>query len=915
MKKNPSGAAGFSKLIAIITALGAFSITLTHCARVKKESPRIVLEEGISLPPTSALAWLDETDSPDGAERFISVSSDGITRVWDMYSGLVSVSDGSVSDGPVFDSSVLETVFPVHNPGKIMNLLPAEDGAILLLDTASGKELARYYGFTVTQGGPPEWISVLPNGIYNASLGANSGGGSACLAAEIGGPNSRAYRRYNMARLSGALLRPDLFKETLYAAKAGGKLPETPETLAGLFRDECLPPDVSVSFDNTATPLTLLIKTAAGKGGAGHAALYGRVNGMDIPAGYFDAESSAEKKYSEKGKTCYELNITLGNRAAIPYEELTVSAFNKSDTVESERYKIQLPPLPESGSGNLSDEAAETFSPPRALRALIAAVNAANSGDSRTSGESKDSRESENSRGKVLGECLSLQAEGNLYDNTDVKYLFAGDFTRERFLQTFGEMGKTTGQNDVLVLGINTGARADSGGNLIIMAEKTDKGSQAEISADEILEQAIGLSPAPLLLLFDLENADPNDKLETALLRFRQKMGPKALLASFGPPGEESPLFQTAADLLNGELSGSPLPGGRSSDDKLPGSRSPGAFGEDRYMGAADFIAGAAQALGRVPETARYYDGSARGETFIAFTPKEDFNIADRFLNSGELKFQTMSSGMLKIDRVDKEPIPLIFGNTMVRVLPPGSYIIDMIYRNGYRETKTVELRRKASAWVIFTYTPALLNGDISRLPSFGINLSELNPANYEKVNREAMEGMGMAPYYVAYLAGEKLYKDGDYAKAISEYTRSISLKSDYADAWVSRGNARRRIGESGRAIEDYTRALSLNKGYAETYNYRGYVYAQTGDLARAIEDYTQAIRNKSGYTDAYFNRAYAYAKQGNYDLAIADYTQVIKAEPSNSTAYNERGNAWDRKGDKAKADADYAAAAKLNPR
>ena len=193
-----------------------------------------------------------------------------------------------------------------------------------------------------------------------------------------------------------------------------------------------------------------------------------------------------------------------------------------------------------------------------------------------------------------------------------------------------------------------------------------------------------------------------------------------------------------------------------------------------------------------------------------------------------------------------------------------------------------------------------------------GVNIAELDPANYQKINRQAMEAMGMAPYYVAFLAGEKFYREGDYDRAISEYNRSIELKADYSNAFAARGNAQRRKGDNARAIEDYTRALVLKRDYTEVYNYRGFVYSKRGDNRRAIEDYTQAIRYKADYADAYFNRAYAHAQLGNWDLCIADYTQVIKLEPSNWAAYNQRGNAWYSKGDKVKAAEDFAASAKL---
>ena len=193
-----------------------------------------------------------------------------------------------------------------------------------------------------------------------------------------------------------------------------------------------------------------------------------------------------------------------------------------------------------------------------------------------------------------------------------------------------------------------------------------------------------------------------------------------------------------------------------------------------------------------------------------------------------------------------------------------------------------------------------------------GVNFAELNPANYEVVNREAMEAMGMAPWYVAYLAGVRLYREGNFESSIIELNRAISLNSDYANAYVYRGNAQRTIGNLARAIDDYNHALEINNSYAEVYNYRGFAHAQRGDFHLAIADYTQAIYHSTDYADAYFNRAYAYAKLGNWDLSIHDYTQVIRLEPDNAIAYNLRGHAWFDRGDRANAARDYDTADSL---
>jgi len=197
-------------------------------------------------------------------------------------------------------------------------------------------------------------------------------------------------------------------------------------------------------------------------------------------------------------------------------------------------------------------------------------------------------------------------------------------------------------------------------------------------------------------------------------------------------------------------------------------------------------------------------------------------------------------------------------------------------------------------------------------LPDFGVFLDELNPKNYQKVDTPLLQTMGMEQYYIYFLTGNKYYEAGDYVNAITEYSNSIGLKQDFADAYAWRGNAYRKKGNPDEAISDYTSALKYRANYPEVLNYRGYLYAQKGDYDRAIADYSQAIRLKTNYTDALYNRAWAYAKKTDYEKAIADYTQVIKLESSNESAYIERGRAWQAMGVNNRAESDFSEAQKI---
>jgi len=840
------------------------ALCASGCARAGKESYRVVLEPGVALPVITALAWPD-ADSPN-APCFAFAGDDGFIRVVDIFSGkplaVFSAGEEKISS-LVFSSEGTELV-SLSESGNSVTYLPFEnmaaggekadisgksfslaDGAICMADSGTGKEIARYYFFSQAE----EWVCISSEGFYNASSR-----GAAFVALQVG------KERFRLDRLSGALYRPDLFASLIKEETISG----LPFTLADLFKKERLPPLVSLSFDEDARELR--IKITEQKGGAGYIALYRRAGeaGMpaEIPSGLFDVKTEVAKKFSEKGKTCYEINVNIDYIDTSLQSEIGVSAFNKAYTVESERSWLKLPSARISFI-NHNQAQAEPM-----LRVLVA-----------------EPSEGWEDAGE-LANIFLLQNEGDLYSGVETINLFGKDFSKAGFIGACARLCVQTKKDDVLVICLRGTGYADPLGNLSISMGVSGENENL-ITGEEIIAPLLSTPSNYLLLLLDLDSDLPRAKIETALHRFAGRLGPRAIAASFGS-GREGSLFGFIVDGLN---SGSAM--------TEPGIK---------HLYAKELLAYAAMGFREI-----------EGRGSLVFLPMEDFSIMDPFINTGELRFQAMSSGMLKIDQVDKTPVPLAFGDTMIRVLPAGSYIIDLTYRNGYKETRTVELRRKESRWVVFNYTLPYLAGDFSalygqggRLPSGGINISELNPATYQKVNREAMESMGMAPYYVAFLGGEKFYRDGEYDKAIAEYNRCISLKADYAEAYASRGNAYRRKGDVSRAIEDYNRAISLKSSYAEVYNYRGFLFAQRKELRRAVEDYTQAIRYKSDYADAYFNRAHAYGELGNWDLSIADYTQVIKLEPRNWAAYSQRGNAWYSKGDRAKAAEDFAVAERL---
>jgi Tfp pilus assembly protein PilF len=365
--------------------------------------------------------------------------------------------------------------------------------------------------------------------------------------------------------------------------------------------------------------------------------------------------------------------------------------------------------------------------------------------------------------------------------------------------------------------------------------------------------------------------------------------------------GEAAPAFERLGDLfprLFMTASGRPAAG----EPAGTGGLTPADLlfaGGGRYITARDLVAR------RGPP----------GEALTLLSGSGDFPLLDRFLEPGELRVSTLLPGTVAIGD-GEERIPLDFGEPLERRLPEGTYRITMYYRNGYRETKTAELRNNGRVDLSFRYQPGLGRESFQNpLPAFGVYAAELNPGGYKKIEVPLPEDMGMAPYYAAFLSGRKYFLAGDYDRAIAEYGRSISLKGDYPEAYHYRGYAYGEKGDHRRAIEDYTRAIGIRRDYGDAYFNRAYSRGERGDHEGAIADLSRVIELEPGNAAAYYRRGGAYYRGKEDDRAIGDYGAAIRLRPDYAAAYHSRGNVYYNRGDYHRAIEDLSAALAADPR
>lgn len=166
----------------------------------------------------------------------------------------------------------------------------------------------------------------------------------------------------------------------------------------------------------------------------------------------------------------------------------------------------------------------------------------------------------------------------------------------------------------------------------------------------------------------------------------------------------------------------------------------------------------------------------------------------------------------------------------------------------GYAEA----FQQRAHAWI------ATGNAD-SALYDFGRSL-EINPASVG-----AHYGLGN---YFANLP--------DYDQALAHYSQAIELEPK-ADYYFSRGLIYALQNDFPDAINDFSSAIDLNSQYAEAFVMRGNMKDESGRPAEALADFDQAILIDPSAGPAYFNRGITRKNNGDIAGACADFNKALE--------------------------------------
>jgi tetratricopeptide (TPR) repeat protein len=164
---------------------------------------------------------------------------------------------------------------------------------------------------------------------------------------------------------------------------------------------------------------------------------------------------------------------------------------------------------------------------------------------------------------------------------------------------------------------------------------------------------------------------------------------------------------------------------------------------------------------------------------------------------------------------------------------------------------------------------------------------------------------------------GTALEAQGEFSRAVAEYSKAIEIDSAYVQAHNNLGNALMKLGRAAEAAEAYAEAIRLEPDYAQAHGNRANALMTQGEPEQALDDYLEAIRISPRFADARNNLEKALAmlmQRGEIDRAVAWLERRLQADPGDAEAHIYLGVVSDMRGEPGDAVAEFREAARIDP-
>jgi tetratricopeptide (TPR) repeat protein len=145
---------------------------------------------------------------------------------------------------------------------------------------------------------------------------------------------------------------------------------------------------------------------------------------------------------------------------------------------------------------------------------------------------------------------------------------------------------------------------------------------------------------------------------------------------------------------------------------------------------------------------------------------------------------------------------------------------------------------------------------------------------------------------------GIEFARQGDFEQAITQYNRSLSLHSDYAQSHYNLATALLERGDTGRALSEGRVALQLQPNDPDAHIVLGNAFLAEGDLEQAGAHYGRALQLRPDDPDALYDLGNAAQQKGEIVSAIDLYGKALRLNPEMMEAHLNLGNVLIGQGD-----------------
>jgi tetratricopeptide (TPR) repeat protein len=142
-------------------------------------------------------------------------------------------------------------------------------------------------------------------------------------------------------------------------------------------------------------------------------------------------------------------------------------------------------------------------------------------------------------------------------------------------------------------------------------------------------------------------------------------------------------------------------------------------------------------------------------------------------------------------------------------------------------------------------------------------------------LNRSSLQWINLGTNYLFRRAGY-YYLQGDFERAIQQYTRDIDREPQNANHYLARAACLLNVLQKERALADVERALKLNPNNALALQLRGEIYSIDKNFIAALDSFAHAQEINQNWAIPYFDRGSVFLEKKEYQLALEQFDKAI---------------------------------------